>query len=401
MATAQRADVVVVGAGIVGLATAYRIQQALPALRVVVLEKEAEPGQHQTGHNSGVIHSGIYYRPGSLKAENCQAGRLALIDFCEREGVPYEVCGKVIVAVGEEELPALARIEERGLANGVRLSRIGPERLAELEPEARGVAALHVPDAGIVDFVEVSRKLAAHVKRRGDVRYSARVVGFAGRGRELIVETTAGAVHTRFVVTCAGLQSDRVSDWTGDPPGPRIIPFRGEYYQLTPLARRLVKNLIYPVPDPAFPFLGVHFTRMIDGGFECGPNAVPALGREAYGKLEICPDDVLEALAFPGFWRLARKHYRTGLGEIWRSFSKAAFVRALQRLVPAIEAKHLEPAPAGIRAQALTERGELVDDFSVTETPFAINVRNAPSPAATSSLNIGRLVAERVARRFA
>jgi len=398
----RQADVAIIGAGVVGLATAYQLTRRLPQLRVVVLEKEDGPGAHQTGHNSGVLHSGIYYRPGSLKAENCRAGRQAMVEFCTAEGVPHEICGKVIVAVSESELPSLQRIHERGQQNGVRCELIGPERLRQLEPHAAGLQAIHVPDAGIVDYRKVCARLAERTLEAGDhsVVYSAGVERIETRGPRAVLHTRAGELEVRQVVNCAGLQSDRVARQAGQKPPLKIVPFRGEYYQLVPSAHRLVRHLIYPVPDPAYPFLGVHFTRMIDGSYECGPNAVLALGREAYGKLDVDLRDLFESLTYPGFLRLAARHWRIGAGEVWRSLSKRAFVKALGRLVPEIRAEHLEPAPAGIRAQAVAPDGALIDDFMIVEHESVLSVCNAPSPAATASLNVGRLIVEKLAARL-
>lgn len=395
--TDQRADVAIVGGGIVGLATAYRLQERDPGLRVVVLEKEAAVGQHQTGHNSGVLHTGIYYRPGSLKAVNCRAGKAAMERFCEEHGIAYERCGKVIVATRESELPGLENILARGQANGVACERIGPERLGELEPHAHGVAAIHVPEAGIVDYKAVVRRLAEIVTERGgEVRTGAKVERLVEKGDAVTVKTTAGTVQAGRVVNCAGLQSDRVAKAAGQPTGVQIVPFRGEYYELTPEAAHLCRNLIYPVPYPNFPFLGVHFTRMIGGGVECGPNAVLAFAREGYTRTTVNLRDLAETFGYRGFRTLARKHLRTGLGELWRSFSKAAFVRALQHLVPEIRSDHLVPAHAGIRAQAVSPDGKPLDDFAFAGHGRVLHVLNAPSPAATASLNIGALITDRL-----
>jgi L-2-hydroxyglutarate oxidase LhgO len=397
----ERADVAIVGGGIVGLATAYQIGERFPDLKVLVLEKEDRVAAHQTGHNSGVLHSGIYYKPGSLRAINCRDGKFAMRAFCEREGIPIDVCGKVIVAVDEQELPQLEKIFARGQANGVACERIGPERLQELEPHARGLQALYVPEAGILDYQRVAERLAAIVRERGgEVRLRARVTGFGIHEREVIVRSTGGDVAAGYVVTCAGLQSDRVTRLTGEEPAAKIVPFRGEYFKLTRSAEHLCRNLIYPVPDPSFPFLGVHFTRMIQGGVECGPNAVLAFAREGYGKLTINPWELVETLTYGGFLRLAVQHWPTGLGEMWRSVSKGAFVRALRRLIPEIQSDHLIPAPSGVRAMALGRDGQLLDDFVVQSTRRVINVGNAPSPAATASLNIGKLIVDRLAERL-
>jgi L-2-hydroxyglutarate oxidase len=396
------ADVLVVGGGIVGLASARALQIRLPGARVTVLEKEAALAAHQTGRNSGVIHSGIYYKPGSHKARNCREGKRLLEEFCAEEGIPFERCGKVIVATREDELPRLQALEERGRANGVRCRRVGPERLRELEPEAAGIAALHVPETGIVDYVEVCERLALRVERAGGrVLTGARVLRLEQAPPGVRARTTAGEFAARFAVNCAGLHNDRLARGSGARPAGRIVPFRGEYYELTPDAARLCRNLIYPVPDPAFPFLGVHFTRMIGGGVECGPNAVLALAREGYDWRTVSLRDCAEVLGYPGFWRLAWRHGRTGLGEVWRSWSKAAFTRALQRLIPAVRAEHLRRAPAGVRAQMLQPDGGLVDDFLFAEQERVLHVLNAPSPAATSSLAIGDAVAEKAAARLA
>lgn len=394
-------DVAIVGGGIVGLATAYQLAHQHPDRRVVVLEKEDCLAAHQTGRNSGVIHSGVYYRPGSLRAENCREGKRALVDFCEREGVAFDLCGKVIVAVTDDERPRLHAIFERGQQNRIPCELIGPERLNELEPHVTGVEAIHVPEAGIVDFVGVCERLAAHVREHGhDVVLRARVYGLHVERDGVKVETTAGVFEARYVVNCAGLYSDHIARMSGQDPEVQIVPFRGEYYALKPHARHLCRNLIYPVPDPAFPFLGVHFTRMVEGGVECGPNAVLAFAREGYTFGEVDLRELRETLAYAGFRRLAKRHWRTGLFEMWRSLSKQAFVRSLQRLVPEIRADHLEPAPSGVRAQAVTPSGDLVDDFLVEETARVVNVCNAASPAATAALNVGRYIVDRLAVRF-
>jgi L-2-hydroxyglutarate oxidase len=394
-------DLAVIGGGIVGLATAYRFTRRFPGRRVVVLEKESGVAHHQTGRNSGVLHSGIYYKPGSLKAVTCRAGKKAMEDFCRDEGIAHEICGKVIVAVTDADLPALERIHERGVANGVACEMIGRERLAELEPHAAGVRAIHVPETGIVNYRQVCERLAERVRESGgEVGFGAKVTAVRQYADALAVVTPVGTFSAKQLVNCAGLHSDRVARLTGQEPGAQIIPFRGEYYALKPAAHHLCRNLIYPTPDPQFPFLGVHFTRMIDGSVECGPNAVLAFGREAYRFFAGNPRDLVETLTYRGFLRMAARHWKMGLGEMWRSLSKAAFVRALQRLVPAIRANDLEPAPAGIRAQAVAPDGGLVDDFLLVEGDRVVNVCNAPSPAATASLRIGETIVDRLAPRF-
>lgn len=394
--------VIVVGGGIVGLATAYRLLQRFPDVSLTVLEKEPAVALHQSGRNSGVLHSGIYYKPGSLKAQNCRAGKQAMEAFCQSESIAYELCGKVIVAVDESEISALEKIEQRGRANGVECERIERDRLTELEPHVRGVAALHVPETGIVDYVAVCHRLVDRiVAAGGKVVTSAKVTSVSHSGDELVFGTTVGDFRSGYAINCAGLYCDRVAAIAGAVPSVKIVPFRGEYFDLSEQAAGLVKNLIYPVPDPAFPFLGVHFTRMIGGGVECGPNAVLAFAREGYSRWGVNPSELLETLRFGGFRSVATKYWRTGLGEMWRSFSKAAFVRALQRLVPEIESKHLTPAEAGVRAQAVTTDGQIVDDFLIEETERFLHVLNAPSPAATASLNIGSLLVDRFEKRFA
>jgi L-2-hydroxyglutarate oxidase len=386
-------DLIVVGGGIVGLATAYQFQRRFPGRSCRVLDKEPVIAAHQTGHNSGVLHSGIYYKPGSLKARNCREGKRAMEEFCTSEGVPFDLCGKVIVATEPEELPRLANIFERGQANGVQCELIDRERLLELEPHAAGLQAIHVPEAGIVDYRAVCERLAERIRDRGgQITLNARVTGFRTLADETVVQTTAGDFAARQVVNCAGLYSDRVAKLSGERPSVKIVPFRGEYFKLTPEAAPLVRNLIYPVPDPAFPFLGVHFTRCIEGGVECGPNAVLAMAREGYTKTKLNIRDLAESLSYPGFLRLAAKHWRMGAGEMWRSISKRAFVGALERLVPEIRAEHLIPAPAGVRAQALACDGTMVDDFLIERQGRVVNVLNAPSPAATSSLKIGESI---------
>jgi L-2-hydroxyglutarate oxidase len=395
-------DIAIVGGGIIGLATAWQIGNRYPNLRVTVLEKEAAVGGHQTGHNSGVLHSGIYYKPGSLRAQNCRSGKAAMEAFCQEQGVPYDICGKVIVAVNQAELPALDRIYERGQANGVNCAVIDRARLLELEPHTAGIKAIHVPEAGIVNYTAVTRKLAELVMARGgQVCTNWRVTGMHAEADGVVIVSPAGEILARHVVTCGGLYSDRLSKMTGQPTPNRIVPFRGEYYDLKPSVQHLCRNLIYPVPDPSFPFLGVHFTRMIEGGVECGPNAVLAFAREGYRKLDINVGDLLETLTYGGFLKLASKYWRTGAGEMWRSWSKAAFVRALQHLIPEIKSEDLVAARTGVRAQAIAPDGLMIDDFLIEASGRFVNVLNAPSPAATSSLNVGKLIVDKLAERLA
>ena len=397
----MHSHVAILGGGIVGLATAYQLTQNYPGLKVQVIEKESSVGAHQTSHNSGVLHSGIYYRPGSLRALNCRVGKAAMEQFCAEHGIAYDICGKVIVAVDESELEGLGRIFERGQANGVRCEMIDQPRLKELEPYAAGIQAIHVPEAGIVNFRCVAEKLAEIVQDRdGTVTTGVRVVGIQREERLNIVETTAGEFSSDYVVNCTGLFSDRVARLTGASTRAKVVPFRGEYYELKPEVHHLCRNLIYPVPDPAFPFLGVHFTRMIEGGVECGPNAVLALAREGYRKTDVNIRDLAETLSYGGFLRLAAKYWRTGAGEMWRSLSKRAFVRALARLMPTIRGEHLVPGRTGVRAQAVSSDGAIIDDFLIEASGRVVNVLNAPSPAATSSLNIGRLVVEKLAEQL-
>ena len=398
----HKTDVAIIGGGIIGLATAHQLMQRFPRLRSIILEKEIQPALHQTGHNSGVLHSGIYYKPGSLKAINCREGKKAMEAFCSKEGIDYKICGKVIVAITKDELPTLENIYKRGQDNGIKCELIGRERLYELEPYATGIKAIHVKEAGIVNYKQVCQRLAELITAKGDnqILYSAKVLSMHCDNGRVILNSEAGDFDARLVVNCAGLHSDRVTGLSGQKPDVKIIPFRGEYYELKPSAHNLCSNLIYPVPDPSFPFLGVHFTRMIDGSVECGPNAVLAFSREGYKKYQINLADLFESLTYPGFIKLSAKYWRVGMGEMWRSVSKVAFVKALQRLVPKIKSADLISAPAGIRAQAISPEGMMVDDFLIQETEFAINVCNAPSPAATASLNIGKHIVELISKRF-
>ena len=386
-------DVLVIGGGIVGLSTAYAITRAVPGTRVTVLEKEPGPARHQTGRNSGVIHSGIYYRPGSLKARYAVRGAAEMVKFCAEYGVDHAVTGKLIVATERDELPRLHALVQRGRENGIPVRELGAAQIAEYEPEVRGLAAIHVGTTGVCDFVGVARQLAE--ASGAEIRYGAEVERVDRRaGLGVAVRTTRGdVVRGRVLVNCAGLYCDEVARMTGDEPGVRIVPFRGEYYSLA--RPELVRGLVYPVPDPAFPFLGVHLTRGIDGDVHIGPNAVPALAREGYGWGVVRPREVGVTVAWPGVWRMARQHWRYGAGELRRSVSKGAFTEAVRRLLPAVTSDDLVPAAAGVRAQAVLRDGSLVDDFLIREGARAVHVLNAPSPAATASLPIGREVARR------
>jgi (S)-2-hydroxyglutarate dehydrogenase len=396
--TTDTCDIAVIGGGIVGLAVARELAER-GVRRVTVLEAEDRPGTQQTGHNSGVIHSGLYYRPGSLKARNCTDGRERLYRFCAEHGIAHERCGKLVVATAAEELPRLDELERRGRANGLAgLRRLRAAELGTHEPAVAGIAGLWVPQTGIVDFGQVAAKLAALFQGQGgSLLLGARVSRIEPRAGGFVLRWRDGELAALHLVNCAGLYADRIARLCGLQPALQIVPFRGEYYRLTPARAGLVRNLIYPVPDPRFPFLGVHFTRMAKGGVEAGPNAVPALGRQGYSWGRVSPRDLVETLAYPGFRRLAVRHWRMGLGEIHRSLSKRAFVRALRRLLPALEPDDLEPHGAGVRAQAIAADGNPVDDFCILEAPGMLHVLNAPSPAATASLAIARHLAERVA----
>ena len=394
-------DVCIVGGGIVGLATAWQYQKRFPNQSIVVVEKEHQLAHHQTGHNSGVLHSGIYYKPGSLKAENCRDGKKAMEQFCAEHDVDYEICGKVIVAVDESELSALERIYKRGQENGVLCEMIDRDRLLELEPHVAGIKAIHVPEAGIVNYRQVCEKLAELVKANGgEIKVSTTVLEVRLGEKESTLVTSRGDIHGQIIVNCGGLHCDRIARKSGAKPPAKIVPFRGEYFELKPDKKHLCKNLIYPVPNPKFPFLGVHFTRMIDGSVECGPNAVLAFAREGYRMRDINLRDLFESLTYGGFIKMALKHWRMGMGEMWRSFSKQAFVKALKRLMPEIQSTDLISAPAGVRAQAVMADGSLVDDFLIVQHQNMININNAPSPAATASLNIGKLITDQIETKF-
>jgi L-2-hydroxyglutarate oxidase len=393
-------DCAIIGSGIVGLATAMTLLQARPGLRVVVLEKESDVAQHQSGRNSGVIHSGIYYKPGSLKARMAREGNESMCRFCAEHDLPFEVCGKIIVATDQRELPLLENLLQRGRQNGLEIEPLAAGRAREIEPHVRCLAALRVPSTGIVSYRAVARKYEELIRDAGgELLFETAVTTVRHTGTEQIVETQRGEICARFVVNCAGLHSDRLARRNGADPGAQVVPFRGEYYELVPEKRSLVKALIYPVPNPAFPFLGVHFTRMIDGSIHAGPNAVLALHREAYTRA--LPSmrelrDFRETMMFPGFWRLAAKHWDEGWREVVRSYSKRAFVCSLQKLIPEITERDVVPCAAGVRAQALRRDGSLVDDFLIVRGRNSLHVCNAPSPAATASLEIAKEIVQQI-----
>ena len=397
--TDSRYNVIIIGGGVVGLGVALEITRRFPHLRLLLLEKEDRVARHQSGHNSGVIHSGVYYNPGSLKARLCVTGAAAMVEFCREHGIAHNVCGKVIVATHADELPRLEELRQRGEANGLTgLRMIGPEELREIEPHATGLRALVVPSTGVTDYARVCEKYAELISAAGGtVLLSAAATGLRRMPNEIVVETSRGAFSTASLINCAGLFSDRISQMAGDNPGVMIVPFRGEYYDLVPERAALVKALIYPVPDPRFPFLGVHFTRRITGKVDAGPNAVFALAREGYRHTDINLRDLASAATFPGFWRMAGKHWRNALDEWHRSLSKPAFVRALQRLLPEVGEKDLVPGGSGVRAQALKPDGALVEDFQFVPSGKVLHVLNVPSPAATASLTIGKAIVETAA----
>ena len=394
----MRYDVIVIGGGIVGLTTAYELNNLNPQLKIALIEKEHDVAQHQTGHNSGVIHSGLYYKPGSLKAKNCIDGYNMLLDFCNQYEIKYDLCGKLVVAVDESEVTELDKLHKRGLENGLVRNKVIPgSEIVEYEPHLNGVKAIHVPYTGIINYSQVSSKLKQLLLNKGvELFFNNKVVDIIDGISRVELVTESSKFETRFFVNCAGLYSDKVASFTNKDIDTRIIPFRGEYFMLKAEKQGIVKNLIYPVPDPNFPFLGVHFTRMIEGGVEAGPNAVFAFKREGYKKGDISFKETLESLMWPGFRKVARKYWKTGMGEFYRSYSKTAFTRALQRLIPEINEDDLIPAEAGVRAQACDKYGGLLDDFKIIEEKMAIHVLNAPSPAATSSFSIGRFLAHKV-----
>lgn len=391
-------DVVIIGGGIIGLSTGMALGQRYPHASVVILEKEERLAAHQTGNNSGVIHSGIYYKPGSFKARFCRGGAESMVEFCRRHNIDHEICGKIIVAIEPEEIPALDNLYQRGLENGIDVARVGPEEVRELEPHVlNSLGGVRVSAAGIVNFTQVCEKYAELIQAQGgEIRLNTRVESIHGNHQEKIVETNGDTVKAKVLINCGGLHSDRLAVLAKVDPKAKIVPFRGEYFVLKPEKRYLVKNLVYPVPNPDFPFLGVHLTRMIDGSIHAGPNAVLSLKREGYRKTDFSFKDFFETMTYPGIWRLAVKHGREGMKEIVRSLSKRAFTRSLQRLVPEIQIDDLLPTHAGVRAQALMRDGRLVDDFLIVKGERTVHVCNAPSPAATASIPIGNAIVDHV-----
>ncbi len=394
-------DVAIVGGGIVGLATAMELLSKYPNLKVAILEKEDRIAMHQSGHNSGVLHSGLYYKPGSLKARLCVRGKQALLRFCDEHGIPYNLCGKVVVALDESELPRLNDLYQRGLTNGVPgVEMIGPERLRELEPHTTGIKAIYSPFTGIIDYVRVADAYAQIVQDKGGEILTNHEVTEIIKGKPVVLETTGGDLEADYLITCAGLQSDRLARMTGAPDNLRIVPFRGDYYTLKPEKAYLCKSLIYPVPDPAFPFLGVHFTIRMDGEVWAGPNAVLAFAREGYSRWQVNPRDLAEVFGYQGFWTMAARYWKMGLAEMYRDYSKPAFVAAMQAYIPELTGDDVIFGPSGVRAQALASDGSLVDDFSILNSKNIIHVRNAPSPAATSSLAIAETIVGAAGRAF-
>ncbi|MCW9707655.1 L-2-hydroxyglutarate oxidase [Fodinibius salsisoli] len=395
-------DFTIIGAGIVGLSTAYKISESYPDLNILVLEKEGHVAAHQTGNNSGVIHSGIYYKPKSYRAKNCVDGRHQLVDFCQEHDVDHEICGKVIVATEEEDIPRLKGIFETGQINGIEgIKMIDPDEVNEIEPYVSSVKGIHVPCSGIVDYIGVCEKLRELIEARGnEVRFNQEVQNIKQDGADLTVQTKTDQFQSRYLINCAGLYSDHVAKSAGVRPNMQIVPFRGEYFELKPEAQHFVNGLIYPMPNPAFPFLGVHFTKMVHDTIECGPNAVFAFKREGYDKISFDLEETIETLNFSGFWKLAKQHWKMGLEEWYRSFSKRAFVKDLQKLVPAIRPHHLKHSPSGVRAMALKPNGEILDDFQFETTENEIHVLNAPSPAATAGLAIGDEILARAEKAF-
>ncbi|MBN6188509.1 L-2-hydroxyglutarate oxidase [Aneurinibacillus sp. BA2021] len=390
-------DFAIVGGGIVGLSTGMALTKRYPGAKIVMIEKEKDWAHHQTGHNSGVIHSGIYYKPGSFKARFAREGNKAMVEFCEEHGIAYDVCGKVIVATEPDELARMEDLYQRGLENELNVQKIGVEELHEIEPHVKGLGAIRVPSCGIADYKGVSRTFARIIQEGGgDIRLGTKVENIGETADGVTIETNRGTFSARFLINCAGLQSDRVAKMAGMNTGMKIVPFRGEYYELVPEKRHLVKHLIYPMPNPDFPFLGVHFTRMINGEVHAGPNAVLAFKREGYTKKDIDMKDLFEVLTYPGFWKMAMPNMKEGMKEMVRSFSKQAFLASLQRLIPELTEKDIVPTHAGVRAQALMEDGSMVDDFAIFSGKSSLHVCNAPSPAATASIKIGEEIANRL-----
>lgn len=395
-------DFIIVGAGIVGLSTAYKLTESYPDINILVLEKEQQVAAHQTGNNSGVIHSGIYYKPNSYRAKNCVEGRRQLVDFCRENGVAHEVCGKVIVATEEEDIPRLNDIFETGQINGIEgIKKIDPQEVTEIEPYVNSVKGIHVPCSGIVDYTAVCIKLRELIEAKGNtILFDQKVEKIDQISNGLQVQTSKDSFASSYLINCAGLYSDRIAQSAGLQPSLQIVPFRGEYFALKPEAQHFVNGLIYPMPNPAFPFLGVHFTKMATGGIECGPNAVFAFKREGYKKISFDLEETIETFNFPGFLELAKEHWKMGLAEWYRSFSKRAFVKDLQKLIPSIQPQHLEKAPAGVRAMALSPEGDILEDFQFEATENEIHVLNAPSPAATAGLAIGDEIVARARKNF-
>ena len=397
----NNSDIIVIGGGIIGTATALSLKNK-HNLNIIIIETEKELASHQTGNNSGVIHSGLYYKPGSLKAKNCTEGRDLLYHFCEEHNIKFERCGKLVIAIDKSQLAAMEELYNRGIANGLSgIKKLKAEEIKDYEPNAKGITGLFVPQTGIVDYKKVTDEYGnIFIKKGGQIETGCKFISLKNYNSELVVETTKGEFKTKFLVNCGGLYCDIIAKLCGVNPGLQIVPFRGEYYKLKKEKEYLVKNLIYPVPDPRFPFLGVHFTRMINGGVEAGPNAVLAFKREGYLKSSFSFSDTSRMFFYLGFWKMASKYYRMGIGEFYRSFNKKAFVRALQKLVPAIQMEDIEPGGAGVRAQALEANGKLVDDFRIVEANRMVHVLNAPSPAATASLSIGRTIADIILKKF-
>ncbi|MGG1573215.1 L-2-hydroxyglutarate oxidase [Fictibacillus sp. NRS-1165] len=394
-------DFAIVGGGIVGLSTGYALTKRYPGAKITIIEKEKKLAHHQTGHNSGVIHSGIYYNPGSYKARFARQGSTSMVEFCEEHGIQYEVCGKVIVATQPKELPLLDNLYDRGLQNRLDVKKITPEELREIEPHVKGEGAIRVPSTGIADYKGVSHTFARIIEEGGgDLRLGTKVENISEEKEGVTLETDQGTIKTKFLINCSGLHSDRIAKLSGLNTGMKIVPFRGEYYELIPEKRYLVKHLIYPVPNPDFPFLGVHFTRMVNGEVHAGPNAVLAFKREGYTKTDINVKDLMEVLTFPGFWKMAMANMKEGMKEYVRSFSKTAFLRSLQQLIPELTEKDIVPTHAGVRAQALMHDGRMVDDFAIFSGEKSLHICNAPSPAATASLEIGKEIVEHFATRF-